>query len=136
MAWQCERCGREFRQRNTTHACNTGREVEAVFTGIRARWQPLYGGIKRAFEARGLPFYEYCPSSGVLWKQRCTFAEFKPKRDTLEVCCFSDRLQPDRHPVRTLQPSTNRVLHSVELKEDADLATLIDWLTESYVLTQ
>ena len=71
-----------------------------------------------------------------MWKQTSTFAEVKCKKDVMEIAFYSDRLHPEREPTRWLQTSTNRVAHLISVKDDRNFETILNWIVESYLLTQ
>lgn len=133
--WTCEICGRTFRRQGQSHS-HDARTKEDAFRGDKVKWLPLYENLKaRAVERLG-PFSEYYPSVGVMWKQTSTFAEVKCKKDVMEIAFYSDRLHPEREPTRWLQTSTNRVAHLISVKDDRNFETILNWIVESYLLTQ
>lgn len=135
MPWQCKICGRSFRNTHQSHSCNT-RAVEEAFAGPGLKWFPLYRELLEKATVALPPFYEHCPSVGVMWRDRSTFAEFRFTRESLYIFLFSVRLNKERNPVQYLKTSANRVVHKYSITDNSRFDTIIEWIRESYVLTQ
>lgn len=81
-------------------------------------------------------FYEYCPSVGVMWKDKSTFAEFKYARDAFHIIFFAEHLMPERNPIQFLKTSAHRVAHKIAVTDNSNFPEILIWIEESYVLTQ
>ncbi len=134
MAWTCEVCGRIFTQKDQPHAC-ASHSLETNFSGVKAKWLPLYQRLLGKATVDLPEFTEFFPATGVMWRHSATFAEIKCKQDALEALFFSQRLRPERNPTRHLQTSANRVIHVVEFVDETIFADLMAWILESYRLT-
>ena len=49
---------------------------------------------------------------------------------------YSERLKPERNPGGHLQTSANRVVHKIAVTDNSGFDKILDWIVESYVLTQ
>jgi hypothetical protein len=135
MPWICETCGRSFNRKGQSHSCSS-RTLDNAFSGEKAKWRELYSELRERTAARVGEFTEYCPSVGVMWKHTSTFAEAKFKKDCMEVAFYSDRLRPERNPVKWLQTSANRTAHLITVTDNNNFDEIIDWIAESYALTR
>lgn len=109
--------------------------LQRTFTASKAKWRPLYDALLGMAKGSLPGFIEYFPAVGILWKHSSTFAVIKCKKDALQVEFYADKLCEDRRPVKYLQSSANRVLHTVELTDGEELDLLMLWIRESYLLT-
>jgi hypothetical protein len=135
MTWKCPLCGRPFRNQNQMHSCNS-RTVDEAFAGNGKKWLPLYNELLAAARNILPEFYEHCPSSGVMWKDKSTFAEFKYTRNAFNIVFYADRLKPEREPVKYLKTSAKRVVHMIACTHNKNFPQILEWIEESYILTQ
>lgn len=110
--------------------------ADRIFSGVRAKWLPLY----RRFFSMALdkigPFEEHTTSSAVLWRHSSAFAEFSAKKDCMVVAVASDALHDEWGPSKAMQTSKNRVVHYFELTDDALFIDLLERIAKAYALTQ
>lgn len=106
-----------------------------AFSGVKAKWLPLYESLRDAARVNLLEFVEYFPAVNVLWKHTSTFLSISAVSNALRIEFFSDSIHTERLPIKTLQTSKYRVAHTVELTDNSNFANLINWISESYSLT-
>ncbi|OPX89875.1 MAG: hypothetical protein A4E53_01390 [Pelotomaculum sp. PtaB.Bin104] len=110
--------------------------ANAVFSGVRTKWLPLYEQLRgMAVEKLGA-FDEHETSNAVLWRHHSTFAEVSAKKDCMVVAFASDVLHDEWEPSKVLQTSKNRVVHYFEVTDCALFPELIKRITQAYILTQ
>lgn len=110
--------------------------MDTIFSGVRAKWLPLYGELhSMALEKLGA-FEEYENSSAVLWKHHTTFAEVSAKKDCLVVAFASDTLHEEWEPKKAVRTSKNRVAHYFEVTDSTLFPLLIERIEKAYSLTQ
>ncbi|MEL7567413.1 MAG: DUF5655 domain-containing protein, partial [Dehalobacterium sp.] len=77
--------------------------ANSIFSGVRAKWLPLYEQLcSMSLEKLGT-FDEYETSSAVLWRHNSTFAEVSAKKDCMVVAFASDVLHDEWEPSKVLQ---------------------------------
>lgn len=107
-----------------------------IFSGVRAKWLPLYRKLHgMAVEKLGA-FDEHEISSAVLWRHHSTFAEVSAKSGCMVVAFASDAVHDEWEPAKVLQTSKNRVAHYFEVTDDALFPVLIERIAQAFVLTQ
>ena len=110
--------------------------ADKIFTGVRAKWLPLYRQFYSMAADRIGPFEEHETSSAVIWRHTSSFAEISARKDCVIVAFASDALHDEWEPSKVVQTSKNRVAHYFELTDDALFADLIERIAQAYVLTQ
>ena len=101
---------------------------KGVFTGVRAKWRPLYAVLKDQAEEEIGPFQVAETAGAILWKHSASFTEIRAKASGLVVAIPSDVVRDEWQPDKTLQTSKNRVVHYFEVTDDRlfpDFATRI-----------
>jgi uncharacterized protein YdhG (YjbR/CyaY superfamily) len=109
---------------------------DAVFTGAREQWRPLYLELKKMTEQAVGPFEERPGSRGMLWRHSTSFAELGAKKDCLTVAFAAGSLHDEWEPVKVLQTSKNRVVHYFEARDAKDFPALVEGITAAYALTK
>lgn len=111
-------------------------QLAKTFSHSKAKWKPLYLTML-SYANNVLPeFHEYFPAVGVLWKHTCTFAGIKCTKKAMQIEIYSDSFHPERNPVKSLQTSTNRVMHLIEITDNSSFDLIFEWINESYYLTR
>lgn len=121
---------------NHSHCCGPSRGVDSVFAGEAARWRPLYDRLLSGARARHGAFEEFAPKEGIIWRERSNFASILLTKNTLRVNAISNTTHPERNPSGVLVMSPTRVNLQYALAFEDDISDVLDWITESYVLTQ
>jgi len=107
-----------------------------VFSGVRAKWLPLYEHLRSMAQAKLGAFEEYQTSSAVLWRHSSTFAEVSAKKDCMVVAFASDVIHDEWEPSKVLQTSKNRVVHYFEVTDSTFFPVLMERIAQAYILTQ
>ncbi|UWG96605.1 DUF5655 domain-containing protein [Dehalobacter sp. DCM] len=107
-----------------------------VFSGVRAKWLPLYEQLRSMAQVKLGPFEEYETTSAVLWKHTTTFAEVSAKKDCMVVGFASDVIHDEWEPTKVVQTSKNRVAHYFEVTDNDSFPVVIERITRAYALTQ
>jgi uncharacterized protein YdhG (YjbR/CyaY superfamily) len=108
----------------------------AIFTGVRAKWLPLYKQLyDRVMGAVG-PFEEYETANAIQWKHNSTFAEVRAKKDGMVIAFASDKIHDDWNASKVLQTSKNRVAHYFEVTDDTLFSVFTERISQAYQLTQ
>ncbi len=110
--------------------------ADLIFSGVRAKWLPLYEQLRKLVHGKLGPFDEYETSSAVLWKHTTTFAEVSAKKDCMVVAFASNILHDEWEPSKVLQTSKNRVVHYFEVRDNALFPVLLERIAQAYTLTQ
>lgn len=109
---------------------------DSVFSGVRARWLPLYQQLHRMASERLGPFDEYEISGAVVWRHHSAFTEIRAKKSCMVVAFASDTLHEKWKPSKVLRISRNRVAHYFEVEDDASFPALVERIAGAYALTQ
>ena len=108
----------------------------SIFSGVRAKWLPLYKQLHdMAIEKIG-SFDEHENTSAVLWKHQSTLAEISARKNGMAIAFASDVLHDEWEPSKVLQTSKNRVVHYFEVTDDTLFPELIERIAQAYTLTQ
>ena len=87
--WQCGRCGRQFANRNQTHAC--GRyDLEPHFVGKSSEIRALYEAFVAAVREIG-PVIVLPEKTRIAFQVRMSFAQVTPRRRWLDGHLVLDR---------------------------------------------
>lgn len=134
--WKCEKCGRDFENRNQIHSCNKGYIIENYFKNKKIIWLELYKKIKSNFEKENMPFNEHYAKMGIMWRKGSTFAIFYPKIEYLETSFCCDGINQKIRVTKYMEMSIHRVTHYVAVNNESKLEDINRWIKESYKLTQ
>lgn len=133
--WRCRKCGREFANRNQSHAC--GRYTLAHhFRGKRPEVRALFDGIVAAIRAIG-PVRVLPEKTRIAFQVRMSFAQVTPRRNWLDGhVVLARRLEHPRfRQVQTFSPRNH--LHTFRLTQLSDIdAEFRSWLAEAYRVGQ
>ncbi len=111
-------------------------KLNTAFSGGKVKWLPLYETLRDRAKERLPQFTEYFPAVNVLWKHTSTFAQISAVSGAMRVEFYLNRLHTEINPVKTLQTSKNRVAHMVEARDETMFYELLDWIAQSYALTE
>ena len=131
--WRCERCGREFANRNQTHACGQ-HDLEHHFAGKPARIRELFDAVVAAIRAIG-PVEVLSEKTRIAFHVRMSFAQVTPRRRWLDGhVVLARRLESPRfRAVETFSPRNHVHVFRLEAPEDID-AEFRSWLVEAYAV--
>ena len=129
--WRCQKCGREFANRNQSHAC--GRYTLAHhFRGkppaIRALFDKVVGAIQAVGPVRILP-----EKTRIAFQVRMSFAQVTPRRGWLDGHVVLARRfeHPRFRRIQTFSPRNH--VHEFRLTAMSDIdADFRAWLAEAY----
>ncbi len=129
--WRCETCGREFANRNQSHACAT-HDLEHHFVGknpaIRALFESVVQVVRQVGPARVLP-----EKTRIAFQVRMSFAQVTPRRRWLDGhVVLARRLEHPRfRRIQTISPRNHVHVFRLRHAEDID-ADFRAWIEEAY----
>lgn len=133
--WRCATCGREFANRNQSHACGT-HELSDHFRNkppeIRALFDRVVAMIKELGPVRVLP-----EKTRIAFQVRMSFAQITPRQRWLDGhVVLARRLESPRfRRIETFSPRNH--LHAFRLVDARDLdEEFRAWLVEAYAVGQ
>lgn len=131
--WRCERCGREFANRNQSHAC--GRlDLEHHFTNKPAAIRALFDAVVEAIREIG-PVEVLAEKTRIAFHVRMSFAQVTPRRAWLDGhVVLARRLESPRfRRIETFSPRNH--LHAFRLTTVDDIdEEFRGWLREAYAV--
>jgi hypothetical protein len=133
MTWKCPQCGKEFRNTNQSHSCNSV-DVDVHFKNKSPQVHEIYDKLIMQVKKFGKITFNPVKTS-IQLKANSTFLSIKPKRDSIEIEFQLDH-EVDEFPIyKNFRISKNRVLHFAVLESTKDIKpSLIRWLKQSYKL--
>jgi hypothetical protein len=131
--WRCPRCGREFANRNQSHAC--GRyELEAHFRGKPPEIRAIFDAFVAAVQACGL--VRVLPEkTRIAFQVRMSFAQATPRARWIDAhVVLARRLEHERfRRIETI--SARNHVHHFRLTSVAEVdEQLAEWLREAYAV--
>jgi hypothetical protein len=131
--WRCERCGREFANRNQSHACAT-HDLDHHFTGKPQMVRALFDAVVSAIRAIG-PVEVLPEKTRIAFHVRMSFAQVTPRRGWLDGhVVLARRLESPRfRAVQTFSPRNHLHAFRLERMEDID-DEFRSWLREAYAV--
>jgi hypothetical protein len=129
--WHCEKCGRDFANRNQTHAC--GRyDLEHHFEGKPRELKALSDELAAAIWARG-PVRIIPEKTRIAFQVRMSFAQVTPRRNWLDGHLVLGRRLHHHHFRRIQTISPRNHVHVFRLTSlDGIDAEFLAWLAEAY----
>jgi hypothetical protein len=131
--WRCRTCGREFANRNQSHACGT-HDLSAHFRNkppeLRALFDRVVAMIREIGPVRVLP-----EKTRIAFQVRMSFAQITPRRRWLDGhVVLARRLESPRfRRIETFSPRNH--LHAFRLTDARELDDEFRaWLTEAYAV--
>jgi hypothetical protein len=131
--WRCERCGREFANRNQSHACGR-HDLDHHFTGKPAKIRELFEAVLAAIREIG-PVEVLPEKTRIAFHVRMSFAQVTPRRAWLDGhVVLARRLESPRfRRIETFSPRNH--LHAFRLESPSDIdAEFRAWLAEAYAV--
>lgn len=129
--WRCGVCGREFANRNQSHAC--GRyELERHFRDKKPEIRQLFDRAAAVIEAIG-PVRILPEKTRIAFQVRMSFAQLTPKRNWIDGhVVLARRLEHPRFTrIETFSPRNH--LHAFRLRQLSDIdADFRAWMDEAY----
>jgi hypothetical protein len=129
--WRCKKCGRDFANRNQSHACGR-HNLEDHFSGkppeIRALFDKVVAVIRELGPVRILP-----EKTRIAFQVRMSFAQVTPKLRWLDGHVVLARRfeHPRFRQIQTISPRNH--VHSFRITSPHDIdAEFTSWLTEAY----
>jgi hypothetical protein len=131
--WRCGKCGREFANRNQSHACGTY-DLEHHFRGkpasIRALFDRVVAAVNAVGPARVLP-----EKTRIAFQVRMSFAQITPRRQWLDGhVVLARRLESPRfRRIDTI--SRRNHVHVFRITRPGEIdAEFRGWLAEAYAV--
>lgn len=106
--------------------------VDTVFTGVRARWQPLYAALMARVQAQTGPVEVKVSGARIMLKHGTTFAEVAVRGSGLTVALVTDEAHADWCADSVRQASKRRVTHTFAMADEARLADIAGYLALAY----
>lgn len=131
--WRCERCGREFANRNQTHACGR-HDLDHHFIGKPPEIRALFDAVVAAIREIG-PVEVLSEKTRIAFHVRMSFAQVTPRRGWLDGhVVLARRLEHPRfRSVQAFSPRNHVHVFRITSIEDID-AELRSWLAEAYAV--
>ena len=131
--WRCAKCGREFANRNQSHACGT-HDLAAHFRNKSPEIRALFDRVVTLIEALG-PVRVLPEKTRIAFQVRMSFAQITPRRRWLDGhVVLARRLESPRfRRIESFSPRNH--LHAFRLTDMADLDDEFRaWLAEAYAV--
>jgi hypothetical protein len=131
--WRCDKCGRDFANRNQSHAC--GRYALADhFRDKPPEIRALFNQVVAAVRANG-PVRILPEKTRIAFQVRMSFAQVTPRKNWLDGhVVLARRLEHPRfRKIETFSPRNH--LHAFRLTNPGDIdADFRAWLAEAYLV--
>jgi hypothetical protein len=131
--WHCHECGRDFANRNQSHAC--GRyELADHFRGKPPEIRALFDQVVATVRAIG-PVRILAEKTRISFQGRMSFAQVTPRKHWLDGhVVLARRLEHPRfRSIQTFSPRNH--LHTFRLTQPTDIdADFRAWLAEAYLV--
>ena len=133
MAWTCPRCGRSFGRRDQPHSCVPATDLDEWVASRPPLVADVVAAVRSAVAELGADVTLEATAAAVMVKRARTFAEVKPRRDTVELSFIVSRRIDDPRIARTLDLTKTRVVHRLDLSDAAQVDDVVrGWLVEAY----
>ena len=131
--WRCERCGREFANRNQSHACGR-HDLEHHFVGKPPELRALFDAVVAVIRAIG-PVEILPEKTRIAFHVRMSFAQVTPRKTWLDGhVVLARRLESPRfRSVQTFSPRNHVHAFRLETLDDID-AEFRAWMAEAYAV--
>jgi len=131
--WRCPECGRDFANRNQSHACGT-HDLEHHFAGKPPEIRALYDRAAKVITSLGrvkvLP-----EKTRIAFQVRMSFAQLTPRRRWIDGhVVLARRLEHPRFRlIQTFSPRNH--LHTFRLESSSDIdEAFISWMREAHAV--
>ena len=131
--WPCPRCGREFANRNQSHACGR-HQLQTHFRGKPAAIRALFDAFVDAVETCG-PVKVLPEKTRIAFQVRMSFAQVTPRARWIDGhVVLARRLKHPRfRRIETISPRNH--VHHFRLTSLSDVdAEVVAWLREAYAV--
>lgn len=131
--WRCEQCGREFANRNQSHACGR-HDLEHHFANKPLAIRALFDAVVAAIRDIG-PVDVLPEKTRIAFHVRMSFAQVTPRRAWLDghVVLARRRESPRFRRIETFSPRNH--LHAFRLTSVEDIdEEFREWLREAYAV--
>lgn len=131
--WRCPECGREFANRNQSHACGR-HDLDHHFAGKSAEIRAIYDAFVAAVQEIG-PVIILPEKTRIAFQVRMSFAQLTPRREWVDGhLVLARRVEHPRfRKVETFSPRNH--LHAFRLSSPSEIdAQLRGWLAEAYLV--
>ena len=131
--WRCTRCGREFANRNQSHACAT-HDIEHHFQGKPPEIRALFDRIVQTISAVG-PVRVLPEKTRIAFQVRMSFAQVTPRRQWIDGhAVLARRLEHPRFRlVQTFSPRNHVHVFRIRSASEVD-AEFAEWVREAYAV--
>ena len=131
--WHCEKCGRDFANRNQLHSC--GRySLDAHFSGKPHEIRCLFDAAVAIITGLG-PVRVVPEKTRIAFQVRMSFAQLTPRQAWIDGHVVLARRRPHPRFRRIEMISRRNHVHSFRLTSTADLdADFVSWLREAYAV--
>jgi uncharacterized protein DUF5655 len=133
VMWRCPACGREFANRNQSHACGT--------YGLAAHFDGRDPEVERTFRAllatarRNGPVKVLPEKTRIAFQVRMSFAAFTPRKHWLDGHVVLARRRESPRFKRIYEVSPRNQVHEFRLRSAAEVDDEVaDWLREAYAV--
>ena len=133
--WRCEKCGRDFANRNQTHSCGP-HSLDAHFDDKPPRIRALFDAVVSAIQAIG-PVVILPEKTRIAFHVRMSFAQVTPRRQWLDGhIVLARRIENPRfRKVQTFSPRNHVHVFRIKTPQDID-DQFRAWLAEAYAVGQ
>ena len=131
--WRCATCGREFANRNQSHACAT-HDLDHHFRGKPPEIRALFDRIVQTISAVG-PVRVLPEKTRIAFQVRMSFAQVTPRRHWIDGhVVLARRLDHPRFRlVQTFSPRNH--LHAFRIRSESEVdAEFAEWVREAYAV--
>ena len=131
--WRCDQCGREFANRNQSHACGR-HDLESHFEGRDPELRRVFDAVLAAVTAVG-PVTVLPEKTRIAFQVRMSFAQITPRHRWLDGhVVLARRLEHPRfRSIQTFSPRNH--VHVFRLERVADVDDDVRaWLAEAYAV--
>jgi hypothetical protein len=131
--WHCKNCGRDFANRNQSHACGR-HELTDHFREKSPEIRALFDAVVAAIESVG-PVRILPEKTRIAFQVRMSFAQVTPRRRWLDGhVVLARRLESPRFiRVETISPRNH--VHVFRLTQVSDIdAEFLRWIREAYAV--
>ena len=131
--WHCEKCGRDFANRNQTHSCGKY-SLAGHFAGKSPAIRALFDDVVNAIESVG-PGLILPEKTRIAFQVRMSFAQVTPRRKWLDghVVLARRYEHPRFRSIQTISPRNHVHAFRIERASDVD-EEFRAWVTEAYAV--
>jgi hypothetical protein len=131
--WRCGKCGREFANRNQSHACGTY-DLEHHFRGKPPEIRMMFDQVRAMIESIG-PVRVLPEKTRIAFQVRMSFAQVTPRNNWLDAhVVLARQLESPRfRKVETFSPRNHLHTFRISSMDEID-EELRKWLTEAYAV--